>query len=173
MKTLLLMRHAKSAWDVPGQDDYDRALNARGRASADAVAAWLMAEGLVPDHALVSAAARTTETWDRLCNVFGSEPPATRRRALYLSGPQVMLDHVNDLPETADTAILIAHQPGMAAMTHGLSDGSEDGNAARAYGHFPTAAVAIMYPTSALWADVHFGSCRFARFVTPRALMSA
>ena len=65
MKTLVLMRHAKSNWsgDSP---DFDRPLNPRGVSSARALGNWLRVNDLLPDFALVSAAKRTVETFKEL-----------------------------------------------------------------------------------------------------------
>ena len=65
MKTLVLMRHAKSSWSGD-LSDFDRPLNSRGIRSARALGNWLRSNDLLPDFALVSAAKRTVETFDKL-----------------------------------------------------------------------------------------------------------
>ena len=65
MKTLVLMRHAKSNWSGD-LSDFDRPLNSRGISSARALGNWLRSNDLLPDFALVSAAKRTVETFDEL-----------------------------------------------------------------------------------------------------------
>ena len=66
MKRLILMRHAKSTWDDPTQDDHERGLNGRGRVSARVVGEWLKTKGYIPNQVLSSSATRTRETFSRL-----------------------------------------------------------------------------------------------------------
>ena len=53
-RELLILRHAKSAWDTPAASDYERPLNGRGKRDAPRIGAWLCAQGLLPDHVLAS-----------------------------------------------------------------------------------------------------------------------
>ena len=62
MKTLLLMRHAKSSWSEPGLADHDRPLNKRGKQAAPEMGKLLRKEGLVPDLILCSTARRSRQT---------------------------------------------------------------------------------------------------------------
>jgi phosphohistidine phosphatase len=114
---LILLRHAKSDWDDPLQDDHDRPLNARGRASAPAIGAWLVNEGHVPDLVLCSTAARTRETLRRL----GLPPAQTRfSQRLYLASSAALLRALT--VEKAATILLIAHNPGIGDLAMDLLD---------------------------------------------------
>lgn len=108
--TLILMRHAKSDWNLATLDDHDRPLNARGREGATAMGDWLRAQGHGPDAALVSSAGRTVETFGRL----GFDVPATITRDLYLQGSDVMLDLLRKA--TAPTVLMLGHNPGIGEM---------------------------------------------------------
>tara|TARA_R110000737_G_scaffold310205_1_gene318778 strand:- start:394 stop:885 length:492 start_codon:yes stop_codon:yes gene_type:complete len=108
--TLILMRHAKSDWNLATLDDHDRPLNARGREGATAMGNWLRAQGHVPDAALVSSAGRTVETFGRL----EFDVPATITRNLYLQGSDVMLDLLRKA--TAPTVLMLGHNPGIGEM---------------------------------------------------------
>lgn len=104
---LVLMRHAKSSWGDPSQDDHARPLDARGRDAAARIGAWLGREGHGPTRALVSDAARTRETWERLTFAIAPE----LRPDLYLAEA----DHILSLArEATGTLLLLAHNPGMA-----------------------------------------------------------
>ena len=168
MKTLLLMRHAKSSWSQSDVDDHNRILNARGRAAADTMARWLINRDLVPDHAHVSSAARTCETWTRMTAHLPGPITATYHRSLYLSGPDVMLDTLKGTPDTAQTVLLLAHQPGMSAMTQLMSDGTATDHAARAVSQFPTAAIATLSVQTNRWRALDFGIARVTGFDVPR-----
>ena len=75
MKTLLLLRHAKSDWGNPSQGDFDRPLSARGREAAPLMGAYLAQQGLRPDLVLCSAAARARQTCDLVLRALGGDIP--------------------------------------------------------------------------------------------------
>lgn len=108
MKTLILMRHAKSSWDDPLLEDHQRRLNKRGRAAASAMGAWLRDHAYVPDQALVSDAARTKETFARLG--FTCAPDFLNR--LYHAGPATQFNLLKGA--TGDHVLMLGHNPGIA-----------------------------------------------------------
>jgi len=170
MKTILLMRHAKSSWSQSGVEDHDRILNARGREAAEKMGIWLRTRSLIPDHVLVSTAARAAETWDRMA---ATHPPDLRpefHKSLYHSGPDTMLELIKASPPTAKTLLLIAHQPGMSAMTARMADGQQGPDQTRAFSHFPTAGIAVLRAHAPDWASIEFGGCRFETFAVPREI---
>lgn len=172
MKTLLLMRHAKSSWGQSGLEDHDRPLNGRGRMAADTMAHWLARERLAPDHVHISSARRTRETWERMANILPTPPRPEASRALYLSGPDTMLAHLQATPDQANSVLLLAHQPGMSAMAAHMSDGIQDEEAASAFHHYPTAAIAVLECPVTHWRDLSYGTGRFTRFVTPKSIVT-
>jgi phosphohistidine phosphatase len=114
MKRLILMRHAKSSWDDPAMRDIDRPLNKRGRKNAALMGRWLKDEGYVPEHALVSVAERTRETWARVQEAAGAGP-ADFVRELYEAGPETMLQVLRGAPAVA-TVLILGHMPGIGAL---------------------------------------------------------
>lgn len=105
---LILLRHAKSDWDDPLQDDHDRPLNRRGRETAPKIGTWLRDNGHAPDLILCSSAARTRETVERL----GLTAPVIHDRRLYHAGPDLILSCTQGQP--APTLMIVGHNPGMA-----------------------------------------------------------
>jgi phosphohistidine phosphatase len=83
MKTLTLLRHAKSGWDDPVARDFDRPLNPKGHRAAQAVGRYMKAIGLGFDHVVASPAVRVTET------LAGRHPARHRPRAARRGGPGV------------------------------------------------------------------------------------
>ena len=130
MTKLILLRHAKSAWDDPALDDHDRPLNARGRAAAPRIGAWLRGDGHVPDRILCSTAARAVETARRL----DFDAPMTTDRALYLAPARALLSH---RPAPGECLLIVAHNPGIAEA------------AARAVTAPPVHPDFVRYPTAA------------------------
>lgn len=118
MTRLILIRHGKSSWGDPLQDDHDRVLNARGRAAATAIGNWLADKGYVPDVMLVSDAKRTVETAELVCAALPRHPDVQFMPRLYHASPETVLEAVTH--QTARTIAVIGHNPGMGMTAHGL-----------------------------------------------------
>ena len=94
MKRLYLLRHAKSGWDGPEQDDFDRPLSRRGRRSAPLMGRYMRNLGYAPSIALCSPARRTQETWDLVRDALESGTTEEMRPELYHPAPRTLLDTV-------------------------------------------------------------------------------
>lgn len=164
--TLILMRHAKSSWGEPDQDDFDRPLNGRGRKSAPAIAGWLAEKGYLPDIVLVSGARRTVETWERMAPHLPETAIMQSAPALYLAEPKVILGVLQS--QSAPTVMLIGHNPGIGSLASAL--------ASRAPAHpkflqYPTAATTVFEFDAPTWSSVNPGMGEILDFVVPRDLL--
>ena len=157
MKTLILMRHAKSDWSAPGQRDKDRTLNARGRLAAPLMGSWLREAGYIPQAALVSSAARTRETWD----LMGLECEAHFLDSLYLAEADEYLSAAQAAPE-CDCLLVLGHNPGMESAM-----GQLGGSRMTA----PTAATAVYSIPVKHWREVSFKRGSLEAFETPKSLV--
>jgi len=165
MRRLILMRHAKSSWDDPGLADEGRPLAKRGRKSATRIGKWLRDEGYRPDHALVSTALRTRETWDIVSEKAGGAP-LTVKRALYHATPDAMLAALKAAPDAA-SLLMLGHQPGIGPFARALlAEPPDDADFAK----FPTAAVAIIDFPVDHWSEADWGRGHLGAFQVPRAL---
>jgi phosphohistidine phosphatase len=167
MKTLTLLRHAKSDWADPAQADFDRPLNARGREAARAMGREMRALGLAFDHVLASPAARVGETLDGLAESYDALAPRFEPD-IYLATTDVLLALVRAAPDAAASLLLVGHNPGMERLALLLSRGGALHDQ-----------VALKYPTGALaelafevdhWADVAESGGTVRRFLRPRDL---
>lgn len=164
--TLILVRHAKSSWDDPLQDDFDRPLNGRGRKSARAIAEWLARQGYLPDVVLVSGARRTVETWQRMAMKFPETAVMESVPALYLAEPKVILDVLRT--QTAPTVMLIGHNPGFGFLATSLATTLP---AHPKFAQYPTAATTVFSFSAESWAEVEPGTGQVADFMVPRDLL--
>lgn len=167
MKTLTLLRHAKSGWDDPSLADFDRPLNARGREAARAMGRAVRALGLAWDRVLASPAARVTETIDGLAENYGPLAPLYDER-IYLATPDTLLGIVRETPDAHASLLIVGHNPGMERLALLLSRGGALHDE-----------VALKYPTGALaeiafevgsWCDVAENGGTLRRFLRPRDL---
>lgn len=161
-KTLILMRHAKSSWQTPGPD-FRRPLNERG--VADATAAGPILADYPLDVALVSEAVRAERTW-AAAQAAGAHCPDVRyTEAIYHAWPNELLALINDLPETAPTALLIGHQPTLGELILGLAKPNELTAQVRA--KYPTCALAVLTYRGA-WKTLDEGKAQLKSFQIPR-----
>jgi phosphohistidine phosphatase len=166
MRRLILLRHAKS--DRPaGIADRERPLNARGRKAAPAVGAHLAQERLRPDLALVSAAARTRETWAAMASALG-DPETRWQPEIYEAPAERILGVIRKAPDAAGTVIVVGHNPGLGDLAAALAGSGSQEARSRLGLEFPTAAYAVVDFDADRWADIAPGQGRLERFVRPR-----
>lgn len=166
MPRLILIRHAKSAWDDPETEDHDRVLNERGRYAASALGAWLAEKRIVPGQALVSDSARTVETWQRIAAALPGAPEAELVPELYLAWPARMLD-VLRARGRADAVAMVGHNPGIGEFAAEMVEAPADHPR---FSDYPTGATTVMDLSVARWSDVAFGTAKVADFIVPRDL---
>ncbi len=164
-RTLVLIRHAKSSWDDPNQSDHDRPLNRRGRNAAPKIGAWLAAQGITPDEALVSSAVRTQETWALIAPTLESAPDRVSDRRLYLAHPSEMMARLQKA--TGACVVMVAHNPGTASLARALVVAPPPHPG---FGHYPTAATSIIDFPIDHWAALEPGTGQVRAFIVPRDL---
>jgi len=165
------MRHGKSDWNKPGQEDIDRPLAPRGQKAAGRIAAWIEEHGLRPDSALISTARRTQETWQLTKDTFGDGTNSESLEALYLASPGEVLEQLAGVADSHETVLVIGHNPGMESLSHLLAGpGTEAAALDDLRRGFPTAALAIFELTGDSWATLNTDGARMTDFVRPRDL---
>ncbi len=170
-RTLTLMRHAKSAWDLGIDADHMRPLNERGRRAVPVVGSYLAQLGFVPDLVLCSTATRTRETLDRLLRDFPEAPEIRYEQGLYLASGETCLERLRRLGKRWRRVLVIGHNPGLQDLAAHLVSEADRALAGRIADKFPTAALAFLECALEQWSELGPGSVRAARFVTPKQLV--
>jgi phosphohistidine phosphatase len=166
MKTLLLLRHAKSSWDAPAPRDFDRPLAPRGERDAPKIGKALRESGVAVELVVSSPAARARQTAELVTAAAKLKAPLHFDDAIYEAGVSALLGVVRGLPEDVDTAMLVGHNPGFEDLL-GTLVGDADG-AARV--RVPTAMLACVELESPRWRDVTAGAGTLVWMVVPRLL---
>lgn len=169
MKTLTLLRHAKSGWDDGVARDFDRPLNPKGRRAAQTMGRHLRDDGYRFDRVVASPAQRVVETLAEVADGYGAALPIEWDRRLYLASAATLLDLVHETPDAADHILLVGHNPGLEDLVLTLvpDDGAETRDAVEA--KYPTASIAQM-TWAGDWTSIRSGGATLARFIRPRDL---
>jgi phosphohistidine phosphatase len=129
MKRLTLVRHAKSDWSLPGQNDWDRPLNKRGQRDAPEMARRLRSRRLKPDLILSSPAVRALSTATIMAHELKVPAGIVRQdERLYLAAPADMLAVIRELGGEAAHLMVFGHNPGITELANRLSAGDRIDN---------------------------------------------
>ncbi len=121
MKTLLLMRHAKSGDKDPDITDHERPLNKRGKLAAPRMGRLLKDEGLVPDFILSSSAKRARMTAEAVADQSGYEGEIRTSTDLYATGPGSFIRAFQYLPDETKRVLVVGHNPGLEELLEVLT----------------------------------------------------
>jgi phosphohistidine phosphatase len=168
MKTLTLLRHAKSGWDDPVARDFDRPLNPKGQRAAAMMGRHMKSLGLGFDHVVASPAVRVAETLEHVGRGFGSDLAPHWDQRVYLASVATLLDIVHDLPPSAGRVLLVGHNPGLEELVLTLVASGALREAVEV--KFPTASLAEMHFAVDDWGAVGRDTGELARYVRPRDL---
>ena len=145
MKTLLILRHAKSSWGNAQLADYDRPLNERGRADAPRVGRWLRQQELIPDLIITSAAERALATAESVALTSGYEAEIRVTRRLYEADVDDYLAVIGEMGGRAEVLLVVGHNPTVEDLVMTLCGQTEQ---------MSTAALAQMRLDIAQWANL-------------------
>jgi len=174
VKTLLLLRHAKSALSDPRLDDHDRPLNGRGERAAKAMADHVARKTPRPDLILCSTAMRTRQTLAPLLKRLGAPaPPIALESGLYLASEDVLLAHLQTAPDSAGTVLLVGHNDGIGRLAADLAGSGPADALASLRAKYPTGALAVFTVPDGPWSNLAPGKAKLVEFVRPRDLAAA
>jgi phosphohistidine phosphatase len=162
MKRLTLLRHAKSDWSLPGQNDWDRPLNKRGQRDAPDMARRLRARRLKPDLILTSPAVRALTTATVMAREL--KVPAAhviQDERLYLASPADLIAVIRELGGESKHLMVFGHNPGMNECANRLSAGDHIDN-------LPTCGMFTARFDIRSWADLDWNSGQEAEFDYPK-----
>ena len=168
MPTLYLMRHAKSDWHSAAQADFDRPLNKRGSKDALRMGQWLDAQGLRPEVLLASPAQRSRQTVLAAAEALGvKDNEVDFNKDLYLADRATLVNILRTIPDSIDSVLLVAHNPGLDELVEWLAHEppplSESGKL------MTTAAIAV-FELPASWAKLQRGGVTLQQLLRPREL---
>jgi phosphohistidine phosphatase len=149
-KTLVIVRHAKSSWDEPGLDDFDRPLNHRGLKDAPKMGRRLRKGNLKPGRIVSSPAVRALHTCRLICEELKIPMSSIQEdELLYHAGADTILSVIKKTPDEVDTVMIVGHNPGLTDFVDSLC-GEGPVN-------LPTASVTFIELPGDSWKNIRFG----------------
>jgi len=170
MRRLILLRHAKADRAQPGERDIDRRLEERGRKEAALIGGYMASHGLTPDRVLISPAVRTQETWKSASAAFRPAPATATAERLYDASAQTIFSIVTDAPATAQSVLVIGHNPGVHELALALIASGDIEAREQLAEKLPTSGLIVIDFAVDAWLELHAHSGRLERFVTPKSL---
>ncbi|HEY9006650.1 MAG TPA: histidine phosphatase family protein [Ohtaekwangia sp.] len=164
MKTLYIVRHAKSSWANPLQDDYDRPLNERGKNDAPRMGKRLKEKDIHPDLIISSPAKRAYSTAKRIAEVlkYAKEKIKTKK-SLYHADEEAILSLIQGLKDKYNSVILFGHNPGLTEFVNSFQDAELD------IDNVPTCGVVAFQLNIDSWKDATWGKGKMLFFDYPKS----
>jgi len=167
-RELLILRHAKSAWDTDAPTDFERPLANRGRKAAPRVGRWLLQQDLIPDYVVSSPAARARQTVLAVCDQMDiSHELLNWDQRIYGGGTGSLVSVLRESPGHVNRIMIAGHNPGLEMLLHYLCGPdltfTDDGKL------MPTAAVAHLQILPE-WENLGRGSAKLLSLTRARSL---
>jgi phosphohistidine phosphatase len=161
MRTLYLLRHAKSSWKDASLADFERPLKGRGRDAAEQMGRFLATKKVTVGALISSPSVRTRQTIDIVLRhvELGAEPQFDQR--IYEASLSALVQVLSEIPDDTKAAMLVGHNPGMEEMLAFLTRESR---------HMPTCALAKISIAGSSWKEAQRGAGKLEWFVTPKDL---
>lgn len=162
MKTLLIMRHAKSSWENSDYSDFEQPLNEFGLKAAPFMGNIIYKNGLQPDLIISSPAKRAKQTAVLIKAVAEIKANIEYREELYGARASAFLDVTSDIKETHESVLIIGHNPELERFIHLLTSEQQS---------MPTASFAIIKLNIEKWSEMTANCGQLELVVRPRDLM--
>jgi phosphohistidine phosphatase len=163
MKTLLLLRHAKSSWKDTEARDFDRPLNQRGLKAAPAIGRLIRKRKLEPDLVLSSPAERARQTTQLVLEAASLKTELRYDERIYEASVARLFEIVSQIDDEANVVMLVGHNPGLEELQEALTGEARS---------FPTAALACIELNVEKWNKVRAGGGHLEWLAKPKELKS-
>jgi len=164
MRTLYLIRHAKSSWDNPGLRDFNRPLNDRGQRDAPLMATLIAKMDIKPDLLVSSPARRAITTAQFFADALGiADDEVVRNQDIYEAYPQEILRLISELPELAETVFLFGHNPTFTEVANRFTDDFIE--------NIPTCGVVRIESPAESWRSFYEGNARVTAKYFPKEVL--
>lgn len=161
MKTLYLIRHAKSSWKDPELKDFDRPLNKRGLKNAPYMGNILKEDNIIPDLIISSPALRALNTAQIIAEVIGyNESRIVTNKRLYEADIDDFINVITPISDEVKTLFIVSHNPGITLFNNWVGDKRID--------NIPTCGIVRLELSIKYWKDINFDCGKLIAFDYPK-----
>lgn len=161
MKTLYILRHAKSSWEFEELSDHDRPLNKRGRSDAPLIGQELAARGVKPDLVISSPAVRALSTATLVSKETAYDPDDILvDERIYGASKEDLLEVVQDAPAEADHVMLVGHNEALSEFANMVAPEHIE--------RLPTAGVVAVAFDCKSWSDISSRNAKVLFYDSPK-----
>jgi len=161
MKTLILVRHAKSSWDDASVSDFDRPLNDRGKSDAPLMAELIMKKKINPDLLVSSPANRALSTAEAYAGIFNFPSVCIiKEKSIYAAGYKELIKLIQDFDDENDCVFLFGHNPDITHLSSRLTGNRID--------NVPTCGTVGIEFKVKKWADISTENGKMLFFEYPK-----
>jgi len=164
MKTIFLLRHAKSSWDDASLADFDRPLNERGINTAPFMGEVMARRGYAPSVVVSSPAVRAARTATLVKDASGFNAEIRFDDRVYEASPNTLRQAVSELDDSFGSAMVVGHNPGMEGFIRYLTGDLEP---------MPTAALAVIELNIDSWSEINSNTGKLAEIIRPKDEMKS
>jgi phosphohistidine phosphatase len=166
-RDLLLVRHAKSAWDDPSLVDHDRPLAPRGEKAVRRLREYLTRSEYRPDVVLCSSSRRTVDTLEGIRAALPKRARIDVVDELYLADADTLVTLLRAIGAEVGCAMLVGHNPGLEDLAALLAGAGDAGLRTQLAAKFPTGSLVALSFDGA-WANLGAGAARIDALFVPR-----
>lgn len=164
MKTLYIIRHAKSSWDDLDQADFDRPLNERGKRDAPRMGKRLKEKEIHPDLIICSPAKRAWSTSKRIAEVLKYQKKNIKTiKSLYHADEETILETLHKVNDHCKVVILVGHNPGLTDFVNTLSEDETN------IDNIPTCGIVAFELKEESWKAIKWGQAKMLFFDYPKS----
>lgn len=165
MLRLFLLRHGKSDWEAPFEDDHERPLAGRGRHASELMGRFLAKIAAAPGRVISSSAVRARSTAELAAEAGGWDCPLDLTLSVYQAGPEDVLEAIRRRGGREASLLVVGHEPTFSRLAALLIGGGSL--------RLPTGALACIRFGCDAWEEIEPGKGELAWLVTPKLLVRA
>lgn len=171
IRSLYVLRHAKSSWESPELADHDRPLDPRGERAALVMGRFITQRHFLPDRVLCSTATRARETLALAAGQWPCSPVVDYSPRLYLNGERELIRVLMAVDDDIRAVLIVGHNPDLHDLVTSLARRGDAPLLAHMGAKFPTAAFAAIKLPLAHWAGIGQATGSLTCFATPKELI--
>ncbi len=162
MKTLYIIRHAKSSWDLTDLDDFSRPLSERGEKDAPRMGKRLKEKSVIADAIITSPAVRALSTAEKIAKTLDFPPGVIHQnKKMYHASADTLLYIILGIADKNDCVFMVGHNPGLTEFSNALQEDERIDN-------LPTAGVMAIAFDAESWSSIKWGSGKLLFFDFPK-----